>query len=206
MDFVKQLTAYSFNTGKEQDDRGHAANEHEGNASDHQQPENGGPGVDPSEYFDAGAEGDRLEPRTAHHSDTLRSGLRLNRAMPDHVENYDHDENPNLIFKTVKQKIRAKHIINIFYNKRMMTEVSPEQLHRVRMMHKKIDDESSLSFNFNTLLMVASILAALGLATNSSAVIIASMLVSPMMGPVVGLGQYKVCARASMLAHSLPSS
>lgn len=54
-------------------------------------------------------------------------------------------------------------------------------------MHKKIDEGVNFSFNYNVLLLVASVLAGLGLVSNSSVTIIASMLVSPIMGPVVGL-------------------
>jgi len=43
------------------------------------------------------------------------------------------------------------------------------------------------SFNFNVLLLVSSILAALGLVADNGTTIIAAMLVSPLMGPVVGL-------------------
>jgi uncharacterized hydrophobic protein (TIGR00271 family) len=67
------------------------------------------------------------------------------------------------------------------------SEVSVEQLARVKMMHDRFVDAASFSFNYNTLLFVASILAGLGLVSNSTATIIASMLVSPIMGPVVGL-------------------
>jgi uncharacterized membrane protein len=51
-------------------------------------------------------------------------------------------------------------------------------------MHGRLREGSVFSFNYNTLLLVASILAGLGLASNSSAMIISSMLVSPIMGPV----------------------
>jgi uncharacterized hydrophobic protein (TIGR00271 family) len=54
-------------------------------------------------------------------------------------------------------------------------------------VHDRFADAVEFSFNYNTLLLVASILAGLGLVSNSSATIIASMLVSPIMGPVVGL-------------------
>jgi uncharacterized hydrophobic protein (TIGR00271 family) len=54
-------------------------------------------------------------------------------------------------------------------------------------MHERLREGSVFSFNYNTLLLVASILAGLGLASNSSAMIISSMLVSPIMGPVVGM-------------------
>jgi uncharacterized hydrophobic protein (TIGR00271 family) len=54
-------------------------------------------------------------------------------------------------------------------------------------VHDRFADGVEFSFNYNTLLLVASILAGLGLVSNGSATIIASMLVSPIMGPVVGL-------------------
>jgi uncharacterized hydrophobic protein (TIGR00271 family) len=72
-------------------------------------------------------------------------------------------------------------------NSTRFQEVSMEQIERVRTMHAIFSDGSEFSFNYNTLLLVASILAGLGLASNSSTTIIASMLVSPIMGPVVGM-------------------
>ena len=54
-------------------------------------------------------------------------------------------------------------------------------------MHEKFEVGVRFAFNYNVLLLVASVLAGLGLVSNSSATIIASMLVSPIMGPVVGL-------------------
>lgn len=44
-----------------------------------------------------------------------------------------------------------------------------------------------MSFDFLALLIIASILAAIGLITGSTVVIVASMLVSPIMGPVMGI-------------------
>ena len=66
-------------------------------------------------------------------------------------------------------------------------EVSREEIQRVRVMHKRFMETSEFSFNYNTLLIIASIIAALGLGGNSNATIIASMLVSPLMGPVMGM-------------------
>ena len=61
------------------------------------------------------------------------------------------------------------------------SEVSTEQLERVKIMHDRFAEGAEFSFNYNTLLVVASILAGLGLVSNSAATIIASMLVSPIM-------------------------
>jgi hypothetical protein len=68
------------------------------------------------------------------------------------------------------------------------SEVTVEQIERVRVMHDKFLEGTMFSFNYNTLLLVASVIAGLGLVSNSTATIIASMLVSPIMGPVIALG------------------
>jgi len=54
-------------------------------------------------------------------------------------------------------------------------------------MHARFMEGAVFSFNYNTLILVASVMAALGLASNGSATIIASMLVSPIMGPVAAM-------------------
>ena len=54
-------------------------------------------------------------------------------------------------------------------------------------MHDRFEEGSSFNFNYNILLLVAAILAGLGLIGGSTATIIASMLVSPLMGPVIGM-------------------
>ena len=66
-------------------------------------------------------------------------------------------------------------------------EVSVEQIERVRMMRDRFLEGGRFSFNYNVLLLVASVLAALGIVSNNSTTIIASMLVSPIMGPVVAM-------------------
>ena len=66
-------------------------------------------------------------------------------------------------------------------------EVSREEIQRVRVMHKRFLEGSQFSFNYIVLLIIASVIAALGLGGNSTATIIASMLVSPLMGPVMGM-------------------
>lgn len=82
---------------------------------------------------------------------------------------------------------RVEHIRRILRVSTAITEVTSADIQRVRMVYQRFYEDSILSFNYNCLLIIASILAALGLAANSSATIIASMLVSPLMGPVVGI-------------------
>jgi uncharacterized hydrophobic protein (TIGR00271 family) len=67
------------------------------------------------------------------------------------------------------------------------SQVNQVQIDRVRMMHDRFAEGSEFSFNYNTLLVVASILAGMGLVSDSATTVIASMLVSPIMGPVVGI-------------------
>ena len=70
-------------------------------------------------------------------------------------------------------------------------------------VHERIEEGVDFSFNFNTLLLVASILAGLGLISNSTATIIASMLVSPIMGPVVGLAYGTAISDWKLVRRSL---
>lgn len=62
-------------------------------------------------------------------------------------------------------------------------------------VHERIEDGANFSFNYNVLLLVSSVIAGLGLVSDNSTAIIASMLVSPIMGPVVGLA----CASRIMM-------
>jgi hypothetical protein len=118
----------------------------------------------------------------------LNSGVRINCADPDQVIGPSMlppiDDNMS---KTTPKAIRGGDIVKIFISDNDVIEVSPEHLERVKKMHARMEEGAIPSFNYNTLLLVASILAGLGLVSNSSTTVIASMLVSPIMGPVVGL-------------------
>jgi len=65
--------------------------------------------------------------------------------------------------------------------------VTMEQLLRIKNMHEKIDAGIHFDFNYCWLLIVASVVAGLGLASDSSTTVISSMLLSPIMGPVIGM-------------------
>lgn len=56
--------------------------------------------------------------------------------------------------------------------------VTQEQISRVKQMHDTFAEGAEMNFNYNTLLLVASVLAGLGLAAGSTTTVIASMLVS----------------------------
>jgi uncharacterized hydrophobic protein (TIGR00271 family) len=85
------------------------------------------------------------------------------------------------------RSVLLKDVRDIMRTSIAMRQVTLEQIERVRHMHDRFEEGARFSFNYNTLLLVASILAGLGLVSNSSTTIIASMLVSPIMGPVVGM-------------------
>jgi uncharacterized hydrophobic protein (TIGR00271 family) len=58
---------------------------------------------------------------------------------------------------------------------------------RVEQVKEQIHEQAELSFDYVSLLVIASLLAGIGLITDSTVVIVASMLVSPIMGPVMGM-------------------
>lgn len=89
--------------------------------------------------------------------------------------------------QTENEPLQVKDLVRIFWEDDEIAEVTREQVQRVHDMHQRMEDGASFSFNYNTLLLVASMLAGLGLVSDSGATVIASMLVSPIMGPVVGL-------------------
>ena len=60
-----------------------------------------------------------------------------------------------------------------------LTEVTIEDIERVKLMHDRFMGDAQFSFNYSTLLVIASVIAGVGLGSNSTASIIASMLVSP---------------------------
>jgi hypothetical protein len=97
---------------------------------------------------------------------------------------------PNLIGGSNNEprtKLTLRDLKKIIERDDNFSEVTVEQIERVKLMHDKFMDEAVFNFNYNTLLIVASVIAGLGLVSNSTATIIASMLVSPIMGPVVAI-------------------
>ena len=79
------------------------------------------------------------------------------------------------------RKINKQDVKAVFKASHTTATASNEQIQRIKMMHQKIDDGIKWNFNYSCLLMVASVVAALGLATDSSTTVISSMLLSPIM-------------------------
>ncbi|GAX11374.1 hypothetical protein FisN_22Lh044 [Fistulifera solaris] len=99
----------------------------------------------------------------------------------------DHIEAVKEQVSSLTGNVKFRDIVKIFVDDNEVAELSTEQVSRVREMHEKIKEGFYMNFNYNVLLLVASVLAGLGLVSNSNATILASMLVSPIMGPVIGL-------------------
>jgi len=82
-------------------------------------------------------------------------------------------------------------ILPVEATKPMMEEeevgITPKERLAVEEIYGKIAAGARLSFDFLALLVVSCIIAGIGLATNNSVIIVASMLLAPLMGPILGL-------------------
>jgi len=86
--------------------------------------------------------------------------------------------NKNSIFEYLRQ----------FFDRELDNEcVTFEDIERVKFMHDRFLHNAQFCFNYTTLLVIASVIAGVGLGSNSSGTVIASMLVSPLMGPVTAI-------------------
>jgi uncharacterized hydrophobic protein (TIGR00271 family) len=102
-----------------------------------------------------------------------------------------------------EHKLTFRDLLLVFRNEDDITEVTEEDIERVRIMHAKFLEGSKFSFNYNSLLLIAAVIAACGLGGNSVASVIASMLVSPLMGPVVGIAYANTIGDYKMLRIAL---
>ncbi|EED87642.1 predicted protein [Thalassiosira pseudonana CCMP1335] len=82
--------------------------------------------------------------------------------------------------------VKFNDLLRVFEEDDNFEAVTIEQIKRVKIMHDKFFDGAVMNFNYCTLLVVASVIAGLGLVTNSSATIIASMLVGAIIGGITG--------------------
>jgi len=85
------------------------------------------------------------------------------------------------------RKIQKRDVAQIFRASVTTGRVSREQVIRIKKMHEKISDGVDFNFNYATLLLIAIIVAGVGLTTDSSTTVVSSMLLSPIMGPVIGM-------------------
>lgn len=77
-----------------------------------------------------------------------------------------------------------------------------DRLILVQEMINLITDGATCSFDYLLLLLSAGFMAAVGLACNSSVVVVASMLVSPLMGPILGIAFCILFQRIISSCHS----
>jgi uncharacterized hydrophobic protein (TIGR00271 family) len=74
---------------------------------------------------------------------------------------------------------------------------------RIRAVTQEIADGSEPKISYYLLLVTAAMIACFGLVTNSTAVIIGAMLVSPLMTPIFGIAQAMLRGDGSLLFHGL---
>ena len=110
--------------------------------------------------------------------DTHTSGVTTTTTVVDAIEHIEGVASPNSLDVPKSREMNLRDFAKIINMSDRFLNVTPEQVKRVRIMHDRFEDGAEFSFNYNVLLLVASILAGLGLASNSSTIIIASMLVS----------------------------
>lgn len=73
-------------------------------------------------------------------------------------------------------------------------------------MYQEIRDGSTPSIRFYTLIILSTIIAAYGLLSNSTAVVIGAMLVAPLMGPIFGLALALISGNLPLLKRALLSA
>eukprot|EP00934_Nitzschia_sp_Nitz4_P003702 Nitzschia sp. Nitz4//scaffold21_size171442//60100//61685//NITZ4_002159-RA/size171442-augustus-gene-0.181-mRNA-1//1//CDS//3329542405//3692//frame0 len=142
---------------------------------------------------------DRTSMDTSIDLNAASTRTQVTRVRPSMIRNQSASHPANT---TTKVQIGMQELVNVLRNDQSTQHVDMEQLQRIREMYGKFAEGSHFSFNYITLLLVAGALAGLGLVSNSSATILASMLVSPIMGPVVGIAyaatihDWRLCKQA----------
>ena len=94
---------------------------------------------------------------------------------PHSSQNHDVESAP-IGSQSNHSRITLNDLKKILQQDKNTSEVTVEQIRRVKMMHDKFYEGTVFNFNYNTLLLVASVIAALGLVSDSTATVIASML------------------------------
>lgn len=75
-----------------------------------------------------------------------------------------------------------------------------------RQVYQEIRDGSTPSIRFYTLIILSTVIAAYGLLSNSTAVVIGAMLVAPLMGPIFGLALALISGNLPLLKRALLST
>jgi uncharacterized hydrophobic protein (TIGR00271 family) len=80
--------------------------------------------------------------------------------------------------------------------------VAPVSLERRAEVQVQLREASHPDFDFFFLVILSSVIATLGLLTNSAAVIIGAMLVAPLMSPIIGLGLASLTGDGTLLRNA----
>ena len=131
-------------------------------------------------------------------------GGNTNPYMNSQKDDGNGDENGNV--DTAEQKeVTVGDFLRQFFNPSYdLTEVTVEDIDRTKMMHDRFLSDSQFDFNYSTLLIIASVIAALGLGNNSGASVIASMLVSPYVSLLSFFVSTRNCSIVFLLSFRLP--
>ena len=86
-----------------------------------------------------------------------------------------------------KRKVGRSDVANIFKASATIETVNTEQIQRIEEMRERIVEGATFNFNYSCLLLIASLVAGMGLISDSSTIVVSSMLLSPIMGPVLGM-------------------
>ena len=74
---------------------------------------------------------------------------------------------------------------------------------RFRVIYQEVKEGSEPGFRFYTLVAVSTLIAGLGLVTNSTAVVIGAMLVAPLMTPIFGMTLALIRGNTDLLGKSI---
>ncbi len=88
----------------------------------------------------------------------------------------------------------------LYFWRKLLPPLSPKRRGEVRVLLRRA---SKPDFDYFVLVLLSSIIATLGLLTDSSAVIIGAMLVAPLMSPVIGLGMASITGDEVLLKDSV---
>lgn len=96
----------------------------------------------------------------------------------------------------LKEKLLKISMSLRYFWRRISPPLSSE---RRKVIQEQLGEESSPDFDFFLLTLLSSVIATLGLLTDSAATIIGAMLVAPLMTPIIGLGMASVTGNSRLL-------
>eukprot|EP01129_Flabellula_baltica_P016370 TRINITY_DN8687_c0_g1_i1.p1 TRINITY_DN8687_c0_g1~~TRINITY_DN8687_c0_g1_i1.p1 ORF type:complete len:360 (-),score=66.97 TRINITY_DN8687_c0_g1_i1:28-1086(-) len=87
-----------------------------------------------------------------------------------------------ITLQSMKPRMKKRNVINHRQKEYRLTDrVSTEEIFEI------VDGQLHLTFDYLIMIIVASLIAGVGLATESAVLVVAAMVISPLMGPILGL-------------------